>query len=282
VLGGPALKISGQVISTNGNPERGWLVGIINGLAISSTTLPQRFAEQFGNESGEHSSDSTGHFEVTGLRSSVYDLYVRHPDTGVMLFVGPTEAGTQGLVVEVPSGSILPLLTGRLRSRAGGLALGGSEIRASTGLMTATGFWDISEVGRTVTAEDGSFELRNVPRALVYLTISGDDVYTTLSTLEELSGEAPVEILAEARCRVELSVIDSKYDALQVADAAGDLWPIELPGGFSTSQLELKIGATLNVVFPESATTIILLRDGVVIDRQAVVVRAGEDNQLVL
>lgn len=112
------------------------------------------------------------------------------------------------------------------------------------------------------------------------MQITGEQVFSTLVSLDQIPEGTEHELVVQAKCHVIVAVVGSAFDALQVLDADGKQWPIGLVGGFSTGELPLQAGKTMNVTFPESVTTVLLFRDGVEIERQSVMLQCDKTTTL--
>ena len=278
VLGGPALTISGHIVSANGEPKSGWLVGLTNGIPITTSSLRPRFAEQFEGSSDEHPSSADGHFVVDGLNTGSYGLYARDPNSGVVVIVKPTASGRDDLLIEVPDSGIISSFEAAVVT-GNGTPVPGVRVEATVDLNLELGLWRLSNMGVTTTDMDGMFALQNIPDRHTNLTITGDQVFMpTAFSITDLDMEAPVELTVLARCRVAITLAGSEPASLKILDQDGNQWPIGLGAGFSGPELLLESGKVHHATFPDSARTVVLLRGGREFARHEISLLPGEQN----
>lgn len=204
VLGGPSLSIAGRVLDANGQPCEGWTVGIADATEISQYSVPADTAETLARGGKEDTTtDAAGGFEIGGLLDRPYAVYAYDGDS-LLRAEAVFEAGDRSAVIRVQAG-LMERLTGRVVSMDGepmagiGVRVSLPKFRSELGFSSIPG----QEV---ITAEDGSFELREVPDAHVRLQVRGESILPNGMDLEGLDlGDLQIEVTRRCHFDLELS-----------------------------------------------------------------------------
>ena len=304
VLGGETFTLAGRVLDHLGHPipeARVWvtdttLFGAVEGRPSQIENLLARSENPFWYHV---TADDQGRFRIEGLLD--HDYTVRAMDTETLLFAdtGPFAAGAQDVEIALPTDQLYPLVAGRILSHAGD-PIAGAEVfpmcdahKARVNGQTI-GTTHMRRDGTTTDA-DGRFELRNVPRSLVYLRIEGETILP-LEYCRPHDGDDPrfegrpqrlpedeierLEIRVEQRCHLKVELSDPTVaDQVAVLDAEGRPLTINIMmanGRRDGPRLPLDGGQSATMAVPDIGRTLVLYLEGEEVGRMPVQLTPGE------
>ena len=285
-LPGRSLAISGRVELSNGKPAEGWRVVLKDPTVIDHNNNPPPTTENLGDPfSSLVRTDERGRFEANELADRAYTLRFWHPETYVVFELGPIPAGAVDVVARVPEDAVVERLVGRVFARGGVPIVGAHVVLVFVVSSTRTGA--ITETaGRAVSDANGQFELLNVPRRHVGLSVGGEDLVWTSYTPPggEFDGRAvEIEVERIAHVRLDFSSANPQPDTFRMLDEAGEQLMIEsrsADGRTSTSEASLIGGRSAVLSVGESAATLVLLRNDEELSRRALQLVGGTVNEL--
>ena len=331
-LGEPPLQIFGQLVDDQGAPVAGaqiWAadptvfgdlqegLGLISveGYLSGGMTVGEmmtRFApdgvptmpvEQILKETPTAKwswvkTDADGRFDLGGLLDRPYRLSALLPNTLVRVDGGPFPAGMAGVRMVVPAAAVLPVVAGRVTSRAGA-PVAGVRVRTvcdTLDLERVTYTVDgrrrtrgsgRSETGRsTVTDAQGRFRFEDVGAQRVYLTLESEEIMPrSFGKAGLLTADTPVAdlvISVSLRFHVQIELADPET-ADQVGAMGADGESINLlimsgDGVDSMDRFRLFEGRSEVLSAPESVTTLVLFKDGEEVRRIPVNLVPGDVN----
>jgi hypothetical protein len=303
-LGGPSLSIAGEVRGADGEPGAGlrvWLTDPTTFGAGGRGALQVEDLLAGVEERGWRwvETDERGRFEIDGLAARDYVLAALDPATLLRADSEPIAAGTQGVVLRLPQDGLYPLVAGSVRGHDGTPLAG---VRVGTMCDAFRARWEGSVIsthhagaGSTVTDEHGRFELRDVPRSLVYLRLDGAEILPLEygrwvegdprfadAEVQRLPTEriADLDIRVDRRAHLQLELAEpGRADEFGLLDARGR--PIELStfeaGGRDEGPRAPIVAGRSNVVAgSDRARTLVLYRGGTEVERAPIALRPGE------
>jgi hypothetical protein len=320
-LGGPPLSIRGRVVDEHGRGLGGVRVwardatlladarspetteGIAAGCATMSE-LEERFrrGELRDPETALRDTpttswpwvrtDADGCFLLHGLEDRVYTLRAMDDRTALLVDGAEAAAGSEGAVLVLRRDALFAKVQGQVVSRRGA-PVSGVRIVVQTdphrlGRSTAHG----RAAASATTDAEGRFELRDVPKALAYLRLDGEEILPleygrgAAGGLLELSrGDVEnLRIEVGVRMHVQVELEDAaRADELAVLDADGQAIMINVLSGRGrreTGSLRFAEGRTPVFVVPDTAATVVLRKGGAEVRRQALDLRTGAVNSL--
>jgi len=237
--------------------------------------------------------DDRGKFTVHGLLPRDYVLKAADPATNVQTERGAVAAGSTGvdLVVARTAEHVWPVLRGTVRSLHG-TPLAGVEVRLmslsfATSARVPGGRYEGQAVryGQTAqTGADGTFAFQGVGRVGTSLHVSGDAVIPADIPLGRDIDPLAVVATVQARCHVEVVLIDpAQADAISARDADGNVSELVLVRGGSTryeSTLQLFAGKSGVFAIGEGATVLLLKRDNATVREVPLQLRPGTVTQV--
>ncbi len=295
-LAGETLKLSGRVEDAKGEPRAGIRVYVADATLLGVVDdRPALVETLFAAGEGAWKyveSDAAGRFELDGLLDREYVVRAHDPSTLLRVDSKPTRAGGREVVLRLPTDELHPLVAGRVLSLSG-TPVAGAQVRPMCDALS------VSYLGRTIstshdridgatTDDEGRFELRNVPKSLVYLRVDGESILPVEygryvendprvadTQLRELPREriTELEIRVEARCHMRVELAHAEFaDELAVLDAQGRETAISLfdaNGRRDTERHPLHAGRSAMLSVPESGRTLVLFKAGVEVARSA-------------
>ena len=266
VLGGPTLAIAGSILDAEGEPCRGWKVGVHDGTILTPSCVPFDLAEDLARgKKIATASDAEGAFELQGLSERDYVVEAFDEDTLLLVRSEPVPAGTRDLELRVPASAYHARLAGRVVGRDARPVAGA---RVSSRLVTARNGGAVSYLNgpEASTDESGAFELENVPRRHVELDVAGDLVIPATFELDEAPGpDLRLEVARRCHLRVELAPGEAEApDALSALDGEGNalsLFTFQGNGWSSSTRLQLSRLGTHPLGVSEDARTLVFYRE---------------------
>jgi hypothetical protein len=143
-----------------------------------------------------------------------------------------------------------------------------------------------------VSAADGSFELRRIPRELVFLRLDSDDIISTEygrgveGGLTALSKGRIEELVIEVGLRVRMRVVlsdPSRADSLSVLDERDQKVTVNIISARGRREVPVVAfagGATEVLTVTDSAQTLVLYADGEEVERIPLALVRGEVNEI--
>jgi RNA polymerase sigma-70 factor (ECF subfamily) len=282
-LGPTPLTIEGRVLSATGEPCADWEVDVYDGTPAGRFGT---FAE--GLSAGREMlapaprTKKSGKFRVDGLSERTYRVRALSPGKRLMVLSEPVAAGTEGLVLKVPSDAVRARVTGRVISRKGDPVAGAwVSVEARTGENEGSRRMGLHG-GAVETDELGRFVLTDVPRYHAFLTVTvGKNRDEPIVLAPESSGEnLEITVSRMARFRVELSAAD-ETDAIEVVDAQGTKLLMHVHQSFDLQRLT-RVPRDEDGFPPcetdEGAAAIVFLRGGSELRRVPVALSLDETN----
>ncbi len=309
-LGGAALSIEGRAHDWQGNARAGLVVWLADSETFGVDERGPMQVESLLAGSDDHpwtsvKTKSGGRFVLEGLQPRDYRIALMDPDTLLRIESDPIAAGTAGVVLRLPEGQLIPRVAGRVVSYWGAPVAGASihpmcdSFRARwDGQIVSTSH---SGVDGTRTDEEGRFELRNVPKSLVYLRIDGEgilpleygrfvegdprfvavkDKSLPVDRIEDL------EIQVGVRCHLTIELADpSAADEVAVLDAQGQ--PVEISlmhagGRRDGPRLPISGGRSGAMAVPDFGVAVVLYLQGAEVLRQGIELVPGQPLHLKL
>jgi len=216
--------------------------------------------------------DDAGGFELDGLEDRQYRLRVMVEDSLLRVDTQPLAAGATDVEIRLPADGYHARIAGRVLSIAGHPVAGASVV-AMTDAARLAGATVHAQGQRVVhTDADGRFELERMPRTAVYLRVDGDDVVPVefgRGAEHGISSLAPdvenLEIRVSVRIHAQVHGAPPEAEAIAVLDADDERLPINVfhgDGRRTTQTLELTDGRSVVFAVPETATRLVLLKEG--------------------
>lgn len=278
-LPGRPLSIAGRVLDRERKPLAGAKVFVFDPTAVGWEEGHEVLAENFAQRDGAPLwnfvvSDADGGFVIEGLSERRYELHALDPRTLASDAANHVLAGTRGVQIKLGGG--FARVRGRVIARDGA-GIGG--VRVELRRMVLFGLGARNELARSaavLTAEDGVFEFKDVPRVDVRVCAWGDGI---LPAEREVTHDADVEqfdVVAE-RCvhlQVEVDGSPERVDSVRVLDANGARMVLRVVRGeeqVAEDFAQVVGGRTQVLSLGEGAREVVLLREGNVVGRVDVV-----------
>ncbi|MHC4853634.1 MAG: RNA polymerase sigma factor [Planctomycetota bacterium] len=290
-LGDAPRQIAGRVVDRAGEPVPGLVVVLKDTLFLGFYQTGEDLAlgKKSRPESGSGNlmkvdarTGADGGFQVGGLGQRNYRLHIFDPKTLVAMITAPIAAGTADLVVRFPKDMVFAELHGVVRSSTG-QPLEDVEVKCAlrTFQSKVVSTWAPGDITRTDDA--GRFVLERVPRAGVYLKVSGSQVMDYEVPVEAAVKGDELVLVPPLRCHFRIRGGRTDADAIRLLDAAGKVVSIfKRTGQMSMSGKEwtLRRGRTSTLAASETARTLVYLAKGKELSRQPVRLVPGKVNEL--
>jgi protocatechuate 3,4-dioxygenase beta subunit len=304
-LGGEPLVIAGHVVDSNGVPLAGIGVWVADPTFFGAIVAERRGGERVpsfthmenelaGVEPGWHrvESDGEGFFAIEGLLERDYVLAAMDPRTLQRVDVRDVPAGDENVRITLPADELYPVLRGKVVDSRGRPVAGAAVFPMCDAFLTRVDGVVISTqhdaTDATLTDPEGEFELRDVPRDLVYLRIEsaetiplewGRQVEGGLFTLVgEKNEELVITVGRRCHFQVELGVPD-EADQVGVLDAAGNELVISEflgSGRRESGRQPLASGRSNMLAVADTGEWLVLYRNGAEVRRLPLVLEPGE------
>jgi hypothetical protein len=280
-LGGSALSIAGTILDAEGKPCSGWKVDLEDGTRCGTQSVNLEAAargELLARDFPE--TDAQGKFRIGGLRDRDYQVRAWSPESCLVVIGDPAAAGSSDLVVRVPPDASRPIVRGRVVSRRG-VPMPGVEVWVShaTNLLPNGGF-QVNRCRQVSTDVSGGFEIRDLPRRHVFLSVEGDVFpFTHLEIPPDASGE-DVRIEVDVLCRFRLEPRpEDPVNRVVLLDAQGQVLRVTVHTPRATMEgNEVRRGEkAFPVCFAsEGAAVMVLYQDKVELRRVPLDLQPGE------
>jgi RNA polymerase sigma factor (sigma-70 family) len=302
-LGDEPLSISGRVVDAKDQPcPKAWVwLSDATPLGVQGDRLTQVenvLAGAEGESFHRVEADGEGRFVLDGLLHRAYRIEAMLASNLIRVESEPIDAGTTGVVLRIPTDDVHARVSGRVVSHRGRPVAGASVFPMSDvfrakldGEVVSTNHQNVS--GTTTDAE-GRFELRNVPKNLVYLRIEGptllpleygrywdDDPRFADAIAKGLPKEGidALEIVVDQRCHFQVELADpSAGDAVAVLDRDGRELIISVFHGNGREErphVAVVDGRTPAMAVSDAGCTLVLLEDGAEVARQPLDLEPG-------
>jgi len=296
-LAGAPLELEGRVVDAAGEPLAGVEVWVKTGRLFAFTSSGSRVLESLLAGEPDRTwrtvtTGSSGRFTLTGLDDRAYVVAAHDPETLVRVESAPFHPADGVLTLTLDRSAVWRRVAGHVVTRTG-------EPLAGVRVSPATDVFLTQHQGRTLgtshsgrpgvtTDEDGSFELEDVPRDLVYLRIGGENVITDdwgrhveggLAALSDGRVEE-LEVVAALRMHLRVELIDpTEADSFGVLDEEGHELLLNLIKATSrreTERMPLVDGRSAVLATTDAARTIVLYQDDVEVRRAPLQLTRGE------
>lgn len=259
-LGGEALEIRGRVVDAGGAPQPNFVVSLLDPTSMGNTSYTPEWMSSFSMR--PVITDSEGRFVIDGLRDRAYRLMAFDIRTLLCIHTDPIRSGRMDVVVKLPEHPLHGHLSGRVVSRHG-IPVVGASLSVALDSESEVGVMRWNSGSRTSTDAQGRFELSDVPREHVCLTVTGVDLEDHVLELGPSTPETGLEIVVERTCRFRVERRPLEYaDGFRVLDGSGTSVGIATINAGGKSYYEIvPIGARGSELCAvrESAATLVLL-----------------------
>jgi len=282
-LGGTPQSISGRVVDPRGEPLEGmqvWLVDptLFGALERGPAQVESLLAGEEGARWHSVETNARGSFRIDGLLPREYRVRAMDPATLLRTEEGPFAAGTEDVLLRMPSDGLYDRVAGRVLSRSG-KAVAGADIfpmcdAFRTEIRDGIASTSHASVEGTTTDAEGRFELKRVPKSLVYLRIQGEEMipleYGRGGVLPEDRIER-LEITVDLRCHFKVELADpSSADELSVLDEAGNELILNIFVGTGRRENErapISQGLSDTIAVSDAGRTLVLYLQGQEVSR---------------
>jgi hypothetical protein len=291
-LVGEPLSITGTVVDHRGKPMEDVRVFLADATlfgAVRSVRGPAMVEDLLAGEPKEIwnwvDTDSEGRFELRGLLERDYVVRAHDPQTLLRVDATAVRAGSRGVELVLPTDQLYVRVAGRVRSH-GGKPIGGANVYPMCDAFQARAYGQIistshGAVDGVVTDDEGRFELRNVPKSLVYLRIDGENILPLeygryvegderfVDTIRELPRDEieKLDLRVELRCHLQVELRDpSSADELAVLDESGRELTLSLfegRGRRDAPRQAIASGRSAVLGVPDTGRTLVLYRSRV-------------------
>ena len=295
--------LRGRVLDTAGNPLPGAEVWLQDptwfsmrgsyGLDLETVLAGAESAPDALERRGTHSvrTDAAGRFEIQGLDERDYRVMACAPGSGVAGVAGPFRSGASGVNITLDSARVLESFHGRVVDPEGVPVTSGlvwllrerQSMRRPGALPEAR---RVRWLDRVPLGPDGTFHFEDVPLDHIYLSVTGEG----LATLDFALVESESQPTAEGFGRtirvprlVTLEIDSSNFDDALSVSVLVDGRPVPLDQRRAplptrvfrrTERFVAADQATLMI--PETATEVVVFRQGVEALRIAIQPRFGD------
>ncbi|HKB15337.1 MAG TPA: hypothetical protein VKF62_04695, partial [Planctomycetota bacterium] len=281
-LGGSPLSITGRLLDASGSPmvrSKVWLVdptlfGVTRNLCHVENLLVADNPPHWRTVE----TDANGQFRIEGLLDRPYRIAAMDPATLLRIEEGPFPAGSENLLLRLPADALYERVAGRVASRSGQPVPGATVFPMCDAFKTTLKGGGAStnhdRLAGVRTDAEGRFELRNVPKSLVYLRIEGE----SLLPLEYArGGELPrnriedLQITVDLRCHFKVELADpASADEVSVLDADGKALTINIfygNGRQENDRAPIVEGRSHTMAVTDAGRTLVLLLKGKEVNR---------------
>jgi hypothetical protein len=284
-LGPPPLSLRGRVVDARGEPRPGMVLWIADPtpFGILEDEM-EASAEYFLGDPGHgdaywhsHVTDQEGRFQIEGLLEREYALTVMNRRTLETITAGPFRPGGEAVDVVFTDGAV-GRVTGRVVARDGrGLPGVTLTIRGNA----FGGIW--LDAGSTVSDGEGRFAFEGIGGQTLMLSFTGDLVVPGWFPVAAERGGEDVELTVAVRCtlQVALGAAAARADAIRVLDQDGEemsLCRVGPGGSLHANEFPLVEGRSESLGVADTARTLVLLKDGALVQRVPIDLRPGELN----
>lgn len=221
-LEGPALEIRGRALDAEGRALAGWLLTLPDAREYPGFGLPIEFVAAGTFSNGDRPrTDAHGRFTLGGLARRTYVVQLADPKTGIVHVTEPVLAGTIDLEVRLPRDVLRSSLRGVVVSERGE-PVEDAEVRVLYPITSGKGHSTSGHARRITTDDEGAFELEDVPRRRLRLSVDGRAVQgKSVEIADDVDPDSVRLVVTLLRkFRVELEAVDVA-DEFAMLDAVG-------------------------------------------------------------
>jgi RNA polymerase sigma factor (sigma-70 family) len=309
-LGEAALSIEGHVVDAHGDPFSGAKVWIADATLLgASRSGPVHLENVLAGDEDTNwrrvDADASGRFRIEGLQEREYRLRAMDGDTLLIGEAGPFPAGSMNVEIRLPTDELYEKVAGRVLSHRGQPIAGVHVFPMCDAFQAKLNGRTVSTshdaLDGTTTDAEGRFELRDVPKSLVYLRVQGDEILpleygryvegdprferTAVRSLPTERIER-LEIVVDTRCHLQVELADpSTADAVAVLDAEGRELVLNVfvgTGRREVEHAEIVDGRSYPMAVPDTGRTIVLFKGVIEVSRVSVELVPGELKQVKL
>ncbi|MFN0206304.1 MAG: sigma-70 family RNA polymerase sigma factor [Planctomycetota bacterium] len=310
-LSGTALSISGHVVTDDGKPVVDTPVWLANptffggigafdrkrGPKLTHIESVMAGADSGGAAWRSVSSDSNGEFTINGVCDREYQIEALDSETLQRGIVENVRGGSRGVTITIARKEVFPSLKGIVVSHSGKKLAG---VRVFPMCDTFKVKFEQRVIGTShqslegvTTNADGEFEIKNVPKNLVYLRFQSQKVVPlewgrdVEGGLEKLVGKDfdKLRIEVDQRCSFQVELIHpDEGDELAMFKADGGRVSIDEYAGRSRNSGKHKIidGRSAQLSAADNATTLVIYKNGTEVRRKAITLNPEEITTLKL
>ncbi|HKD99863.1 MAG TPA: hypothetical protein VKE69_02540, partial [Planctomycetota bacterium] len=296
-LGREALTIEGSVLDPESKPAAGVRVWADDATFFGSANDSAANVEAvLAGSADPHwcyvETDAEGRFRLTGLLDREYRISSIDPKTLLRADAERVRAGATDAVIAFPAGALHERIAGRVVSGRG-KPLAGIRVKPMCdafqsrfrGETISTSHMTLPS---TTTDAEGRFELKRVPKTLVYLRLDGEDIipvefgrHASVDLVTLAGGRLDhMEIRAPARChfRVELKESDTATEFAVLDDAAKELTINVFQGNsrWESDRAPVSAGNSGVMAVAETAATVVLYAGTKELRRAPITLEAGQ------
>jgi RNA polymerase sigma factor (sigma-70 family) len=294
-LSSPSLSIRGYVVDADGEPVEHAAVWLLDRTEFTWVSMQIGAADVTLNADVETlladerfpvdvHTRADGGFELRGLLARSYRLRVLDRRTLRALVTEPIAAGSSDVEIRLPAVERIPRIAGRVLDRRGN-AVEGARVTVQLGQLTPK-LEDVGSLASDAVTSDaeGRFELRELSRAAERLVVLPQgSLHGRSLKLAEIADLEDVEVRIAGSCHLQVELAGSGIDAraFRVLDAQGE--PLQLAAhqgdiSYAMTMVGLTEGRSQALMVSDAATTLVLLRDEVEVERIPLDLRTGELN----
>lgn len=303
-LGETPLAIEGRVVDDDGEAFPGASVWLADATLLGAGRRGPLHTENVLAGEDEAvwrriEADGDGRFRIDGLLQREYKLRAMDPETLLIAEAGPFAAGALDVEIRMPTDELYPVVAGRVVSHSG-RPVAGARIFPMCDAFQARMKGKVISTSHdaldgTTTDAKGHFELKRVPKSLVYVRVEGEGIlpleYGRYVDGDERFAETTVrglpkdriedlEIVVDLRCHVQVELADPTIaDTLSVLDAQGRELIINIIAGNSRREderVDIVDGRSYPMAVPDSGKTIVLYKRGIEVARKSVTLAPGD------
>lgn len=222
--------------------------------------------------------DADGQFTLEGLSERAYTINVLGPTINYGMQSPDVEAGTTGHEIVIPGAGVIPEVNGRVVTRAGD---GVPGVYVTPFLPAVSGDFPVLGGSANVmryflapgvsTDDDGSFTLKDIPRAYVQFFVAGDGITPAYSSVSAIQDPASFEIEVAARIEASVQVNDlglgvDRVTAIDFNDEPFGIVRLFADGYSTVGEVQLESGRTGVFAVTTDAKALRLMRGTEVIE----------------
>lgn len=278
-----ALSITGRAVDAQGRALEDWIVSLADTVKYPTMGIPLEFAAVgwFGDKQQPETNDE-GRFRLEGLAAQTYRVRLTDRETGLAFTSDPILAGARDVEIRLPADVLRAKIRGRTVSKLGA-PVAGVDVRVVYRIREQRGSTSWMTAQSTRSNSDGEFELENVSRRGLGLSVDGKQVRNESIAISDDVDPNDVIVTVTVERRFQLEVDDAeKVDGFEIHDRSGRVLSID--GEFATALSGHYRMPRDGAVFPvctvsEEGVTIVLY-NGKVEVRRAPIVWSGERLQV--
>lgn len=270
-LAGPPRSITGRAVDADGEPLEGWRVSLAGAVVYPSMGIPVELAAagRYGRDSGPRTDDD-GRFEVDGLAPQRYRVRLIDTRTGLVFDSAEIEAGARDVEIRLPADAWRDEVRGRVVSTLGA-PVANVRIAVLYPIVEGHGFSESGHAQETSSDSDGEFELEDVPRRGLKVSVSGASVKGAQIVVPDDADPRAVvlTVTIERSFRLETAP-EERIEEFEVLDARGAR--LQMAAQTTTSirgdfRVELDAGRWPVCAVSEEGATLVLYRAGAEVRR---------------